>query len=256
MIRGLYTSGTGMRTQMQRLDVISNNLANVDTMGYKKDDTITSSFPDMLMSRISDTKNNIKRPTPIGNVTLGSRVDQIYTDFSQGALVRTDENFNVAIQGKGFFVINTPEGEERYSRDGAFIIGVDGQLQTQDGNHLMGQNGILTLNEDFLARGNEVRIDDNGDLIINGQFVDTIRMVDFEDHSTLDKIDDSLYQGNGDQIPFEGKLVQGFLEGSNVNSVAAMVDMITVSRTYEANQKMIQVHDMLMGKAVNEIGKA
>ncbi len=256
MIRGLYTSGLGMTTQMKRLDVISNNLANVDTAGYKKNDAIVSSFPDMLMTKINDTKNNVKMPTPIGRVTLGAQVDEIYTNFTQGSFVRTDEKFNLAIQGDGFFVINTPNGDERYTRDGAFVVDRNGQLKTQEGNSVMGQNGVLTLNEDFLTRINEVFIDEAGTVNINGQYIDTIRMMNFDDNNALQKIGDNLYQGNGNQAAFQGKLVQGYVESSNVNPVTAMVDMITVSRTYEANQKMIQVHDNLMGKAVNDVGKA
>lgn len=256
MIRGLYTSGLGMTTQMKRLDVISNNLANVNTAGYKKNDAIVSSFPEMLMTKINDTNNNVKIPTPIGRVTLGTQVDEIYTNFTQGAFVRTDEKFNLAIQGDGFFVINTPNGDERYTRDGSFVIDTNGQLKTQEGNSVMGQNGVLTLGENFLTQISEVFIDEGGTVNINGEYIDTIRMVNFEDNNALQKIGDNLYQGNGNQVAFEGKLVQGYVEGSNVNPVTAMVDMITVSRTYEANQKMIQVHDTLMGKAVNEVGKA
>ena len=267
MIRGLYTSGLGMTTQMKRLDVISNNLANVNTSGYKKDDAIVSSFPEMLMTRINDTKNingainnhdynNIKIPVPIGKVTLGVQVDEIYTNFTQGSFIRTDEKFNLAIQGEGFFVINTPGGEERFSRDGSFVVDINGQLKTQEGNLVMGDEGVITLDEDYLTQVHEVFVDDIGTIIIDGEYIDTIRMVSFEDNNSLKKIGDNLYEGTDTPTPFEGKILQGYVEGSNVNPVAAMVDMITVSRTYEANQKMIQVHDSLMGKAVNEIGKA
>lgn len=256
MIRGLYTSGIGMNTQMKRLDVITNNLANVDTAGYKKNDAIISSFPDMLMTKINDTRNNINMPTPIGKVTLGAQVDEIYTNFAQGSFVRTDEKFNLAIQGDGFFVVNTPNGDERYTRDGAFVIDMNGQLTTHEGNKVMGQNGVITLNDDYLTRINEVYIDDSGTVNINGEYIDTIRMINFEDNNALQKIGDNLYQGDNAQAPFQGTLIQGFVESSNVNPVTAMVDMITVSRTYEANQKMIQTHDNLMGKAVNEVGKA
>lgn len=256
MIRGLYTSGLGMKTQMQKLDVISNNLANVNTTGYKKDDTILSSFPDILMNRINDTKQNIKMPTPMGKVTLGVQVDEVYTNHTQGSFVKTDEPFNLALQGEGYFVVSTPNGDERYTRDGSFVIGQDGLLMTKEGNNVMGQNGIVTLRGDFLTQIREVNIDDRGVIAIDGEYIDTIRLVNFEDNNALQKIGDNLYQGGGEPAVFAGKVLQGYLEGSNVNPVTAMVDMITVSRTYEANQKMIQVHDNLMGKAVNEVGKA
>lgn len=255
MIRGLYTSGLGMKTQMKKLDVVSNNLANVDTAGFKKDQTVVSSFPEMLMTRIQDTKNNVKVPTPIGNVTLGSQIDEIYTNFAQGAFKRTDETFHVALQGDGFFTIDTPNGE-RFSRDGSFVIGANGQLTTQEGNHVMGETGVITLGDDFLSQQREVFIDERGRITIDGDYLDTLRIVNFEDQSQLSKMGDNLYEANGQTIPFEGQVLQGFIESSNMNPVNAMVDLITVSRTYEANQKMIHVHDTLMGKAVNEVGKS
>ena len=256
MIRGLYTAGLGMRTQMEKMDVVSNNLANVDTKGFKKDQAIVSSFSDVLMTRIQDSKNNVKVPKPIGRISLGVKVDGVYTDFTQGILVRTDEKFNVAIQGDGFIRVTTPAGEERYIRDGAFIVDEDGLLKTQEGNLVRGEAGVITLGAEFLTQISEVVIEDDGRILINGQQLDTLQMVSFEDNNSLQKVGSNLYQANAEAVPFEGRIVQGFLEGSNVNPVTAMVDLIAVSRTYEANQKMIQTHDNLMGKAVNEVGKA
>lgn len=244
-----------MDVQMKKLDVISNNLANVNTTGFKKDTVVVSSFPEVLMHKMNDQKNNIPQPSPIGRVTLGAKIDEIHTNFSQGSFIKTDGIFNVALQGDGFFIVNTPNGDQRYTRDGAFVIGTNGQLQTQDGNIVMGADGPIELDEDFLTQSHESFIDDAGRIIIDGEHINTLNIVRFEDNGALQKIGDNLYEGNGNIIPFEGKVLQGFVEGTNVNPVMAMVDMITVSRTYEANQKMIQVHDMLMGKAVNEVGK-
>lgn len=255
MIRGLYTAGTGMNTQMKKLDVISNNLANVNTTGFKKDTTVVSAFPEVLMTKINDTKNNNNSPTPIGRVSLGARVDEVYTNFSQGSFIKTDSTFDIAIQGDGFFVLNTPNGQERYTRDGAFVIDANGQLRSQEGNAVMGTDGPIQLDDEFLTQSHQVFIDDVGRIIIDGEYINTIRIASFEDNGGLQKVGDNLYQGNGNPAQFNGKIMQGFLESANVNPVIAMVDMITVSRTYEANQKMIQVHDTLMGKAVNEVGK-
>lgn len=245
-----------MTTQMKKMDVVSNNLANVNTAGFKKDEAIVSSFPDILMTRINDTQNNIKIPTPMGKVSLGVRIDELYTDFMQGSFVRTDEKFNLAIQGEGFFTISTPNGEERYTRDGSFLLDANGQLMTQEGNFVMGEDGVVTLDEDFLTQAHEVYIDDRGNIMLDGEEIDSLQIVNFEDNSQLRKVGDNLYTGTDAMVPFQGKIMQGYVESSNVNPVTAMVDLIAVSRTYEANQKMIQVHDTLMGKAVNEIGKA
>ena len=245
-----------MTTQMKKLDVISNNLANVNTTGFKKDSTIISSFPEMLMTKVNDRTRTGATQQGIGRVSLGAQVDAIYTNFSQGSFVRTDDKFNVAIQGDGFFTVTTPNGDERYTRDGSFVVSANGQLKTQEGNLVMGQAGVATLGEEFLTKAHEVFIDDGGRIIVDGEQVDALRIVSFEDQAALQKTGDNLYQGNGNVVPFNGKVIQGFLEDTNVNPVTAMVDLITVSRAYEANQKMIQVHDTLMGKAVNEVGKA
>lgn len=255
MIRGLYTSGLGMTAQMKSLDVISNNLANVNTTGYKKDKSIVSSFPEMLMSKMNDRDKFSAAAKPIGNVSLGVQVDEIYTNFSQGAFKKTDDQFNLAIQGDGFFTVTTPNGEERYTRDGSFIIDSSGQLKTQDGNFVMGEAGVVTLGEEFLSQAHETFIDGTGRILVDDRYIDTLNIVDFEEKSQLNKIGGNLYEGAGNAIPFNGRIMQGFLESANVNPVTAMVDLITVSRTYEANQKMIQVHDGLMGKAVNEVGR-
>jgi len=256
LIRGLYVSGIGMTTQMKRLDVISNNLANVNTTGYKKDKPIISSFPEMLMAKMNDRDKFSMAAKPIGRVTLGVRIDDIYTDFSQGSFVRTDDQFHMAIQGDGFFTVSTPNGDERFTRDGSFVIDAEGQLKTKEGNLVMGEAGVITLGDEFLTQAHQAFIDDAGRIIVDGEQIDALRMVSFEDNAQLRKIGDNLYQANEAVMPFNGSILQGFLENTNVNPVTAMVDMITVSRTYEANQKMIQVHDTLMGKAVNEVGKA
>lgn len=245
-----------MTTQMKKLDVISNNLANVNTSGFKKDTTIISAFPEILMTKINDQTRTGMSIEGIGRVSLGAQVDEVFTNFSQGSFTRTDDKFHVAIQGDGFFSVTTPNGEERLTRDGSFIVSADGQLKTKEGNFVTGQAGPATLGNDFLTQAHQVFIDDAGRIIVDGEQVDALQIVSFEDNAQLQKVGDNLYQANGNVVPFNGRIMQGFLENTNVNPVTAMVDMITVSRTYEANQKMIQVHDNLMGKAANEVGKA
>ncbi|MGL5677330.1 MAG: flagellar hook-basal body protein, partial [Cellulosilyticaceae bacterium] len=130
MIRGLYTAATGMNAQAKKMDVISNDLANVNTAGYKKDDVVISSFPEVLMSKIGG--GNATPDGPIGRMALGVRVDEVYTQFSQGSLVKTDGLVDIAIQGDGFFVVETPAGMA-YTRDGKFSITADGMLVTKEG---------------------------------------------------------------------------------------------------------------------------
>lgn len=254
MIRGLYTAAAGMNVQSKKMDVISNDLANVNTTGYKKDTTVISSFQDVLIKRMGDMQNKVPNNGTVGTMSLGARVDEVYTEFTQGSVISTSETMDVAIQGDGFFVVDTPAGEA-YTRDGNFSINQYGDIVTKEGYAVMGQNGPLSLGEDFLSEGGSVVIKADGQIYLGSSYIDTLDMTNFENKRALTKLDDNLYTSTDGRTDFEGSLLQGFLEASNVNSVTAMVDMITVARAYEANQKVLQTHDTLLGKAVNEVGR-
>ncbi|NLK21809.1 MAG: flagellar basal-body rod protein FlgF [Epulopiscium sp.] len=251
MIKGLYTSAIGMTTQFKKMDVISNNLANVDTTGFKKDVVVSHSFPEKLAKRINDRKNGFSNNNNIGRMSLGVYVGEVHTNYMQGSLNQTHNPFNIAIQGKGFFAIQTADGSEKYTRDGSFILAPDGRLMTKEGNLVLGENGVISLEQ------GDMRIDNDGNIFLDDEWVDKLRVVDFENPETLKKVGDNLLErtGNTQGKTFEGSLIQGFLETSNVNIVKEMVDMITASRTYEANQKAILAHDETLGRAVNEVGK-
>lgn len=253
MVRGLYTAATGMNAQSKKMDVISNDLANVNTTGYKKDDVVMSAFGEVMLSKLGGGQST-GPDGPIGKVSLGVRVDEVYTHFAQGSLIKTTGIADIAIQGDGFFVVDTPAGEA-YTRDGKFSITADGELVTQEGYAVRGENGPIELGEAFLDQGGELHFSENGQVMVNGELIDTLDIAVFADKRSLKKIDNNLLQSDSERIPFEGKLMEGFLEASNVNPVTAMVDMITVSRAYEASQKLIQIHDNLLGKAVNEIAR-
>ncbi len=254
MVRGLYTAATGMNVQAKRLEVISNDLANTTTTGYKRDVAVVSSFGDVLMSRLDDKQKNIPNEKTIGTMTHGAKVDEVYTDFTQGSIIPTGEKADLAIQGKGFFAVQTPNGIA-YTRDGNFSINETGMLVTKEGYPVQGTTGNISLGEEFLSTAGEIVVGKKGELTVNGEEIDTLRVVQFADENAMSKLDDNLYTSAGPEAPFEGSLIQGYLESANVNPVTAMVDMITVSRAYETNQKMIQTQDSLLGKAVNELGR-
>lgn len=254
MVKGLYTAATGMNVQSKKMDVISNDLANVNTTGYKKDTTVITSFKEIYMKRINDMQHNQPNNERIGSMSLGAKVAEVYTQFTQGSVRNTGEIADVAIQGDGFFVVNTPNGIA-YTRDGNFSINQNGDLVTAEGYSVMGQEGAISFGEDFLSQGGNIIIRDNGEVYLNSEYIDTLDLADFEDKRALTKMNDNLYSSTAPRTEFKGELLQGFLETSNVNSVTSMVDMITVSRAYEANQKVLQTHDSLLGKAVNELAR-
>ncbi len=255
MIRGWYTGASGMNAQQNRLDAISNNLANVDTAGYKKDVTVSKSFPELLLRRtnldgVYETPSGSADAAPIiGKLGLGVETNENYTDFSQGSFRQTDQNTDVALGGKGFFAVQTPAGE-RYTRDGNFILGKEGILLTKDGYPVLGEKGVIQVEND--------RFTINEDGVISLQedsgIVDRLKLVRFDNERYLKKVGNNLYSTNDIAGPAhiaEGserpKFLQGYMETSNVNVVNEMVQMIEVNRAYEANQKTITSEDSMMG---------
>lgn len=253
MFRGLYTAYTGMRTQQQKMDAISNNLANVDTTGYKKDQMVQNSFKEILTYKINDPE--VPHSQNIGRMSLGVHVSHVYTDFTQGSLKQTDDQKNVALQGKGFFKVGEM-GEDgtmttKYTRDGSFNLDQQGQLVTNDGLFVLGEEDAPIA----LGQG-DFRINRDGTIYQNENLLGAMQLVDFEDTQTLRKQGSSLYITTDASVEklFEGTVEQGFLESSNSNSIQEMIDMIATSRIYESNQKIIQTYDATMEKVVNNVG--
>lgn len=256
MIRGLYTSALGMTTQMKRLDVVTNNIANVDTTGFKKDTVVTQSFSEEMMSRLNDPKySKLNASEKIGGVSLGVFVDNVFTDFSSGSLKKTSGELDIAISGNGFFAISQKDSNgqttEKYSRDGSFTLSNTGTLITKSGDIVLGEKGPIKI------ENGKITIDEDGNVYANDELINKLKLVDFSDKTTLRKTGENLYATTKDSqmTKFSSTVEQGFLETSNVNSVKEMVDMISVSRIYEANQKMVGIHDTILGKAVNELGR-
>mgnify|MGYP002409669116 CR=1 FL=1 len=256
MIRGLYTSGWSMMFNNKRMDVIANNLANVNTNGFKKDSVVLESFPEMLTKRINDSRSNLNPSGRIGAMEISSDVGEVFTYYYQGALTKTDNNmdFSIGDSYNSFFTIAT-RGEdgnirEAYTRDGAFTVNANNILVTKDGYPVMGQRGTIAIYDKNFA------VEEDGTILQNGEATDRFLIRSFADTSTLRKIGDNLIGVAADtqEQAFNGIVRQGMLEQSNVNIVKEMVDMITVMRAYESSQKMLQIQDGTLEKAVNEVG--
>lgn len=254
MLRGIYTSASGMILNQKLMDITANNVANSSTTGFKRDVAQVESFRNMLVYKIYDRPSS--PDNRIGYMSLGADVSRIVSDFSQGLYIKTDEPLNIAIKGSGFFAVQAPGGQAAqqvfYTRAGVFTLNSQGELMTEDGFYVLGQNGRIVL-----GVGAKVKIDEQGNVFQDGRLVDRLRVVDFQDKSLLRKLGNNLFEADAQaqQIPFTGKILQGYLEGSNVNSVQEMVSMITVLRAYEANQKAFVIQDETLQKAVNEIAK-
>lgn len=281
MIRGIFTSASGMHVMQERLDIIANNLANVDLIGYKKDLPVMKAFPDIQVRRgdddglvVSPLGSYDKMPF-VGRLGTGVELNESYTIFNQGSLIETNNEFDIALDGQGFIAVETEKGE-RYTRNGSFTIDKDGYLVTKDGFKVLTEDGRY-----IQIKKNNFVIDKEGNIYQNNEYAnDPHRLVQLEENEWRDtaligrlkivrfprerelrREGNSLYYENEftgkayiAQREERPKVLQGFLEKSNVDPVIEMVNMIEVQRCYEANQKSIQNHDQTLGRIINEVG--
>lgn len=345
MNRGLYIGATSLVANQKRLDVLSNNLANINTAGYKKDISLTESFPEKLLAKISRTpemrnipgadnityENNgeihtakteqgyfivntskgksyvkeirfttddegylktyyktlddeyktdhenyildrngnrvqgqngdmenlvrglVFNPPPyvIGTMSGGVRFQKIFTDFTNSGLMDTGGKLDLGLKGNGFFKISGDD-ETLYSRNGSFAI-TDGYLTDLDGRRVLGIDGEILLNDGIID------ILSNGDILVDGNFVDKLDIVDIDNKEFLRKRGDNLFyiaeNAEFEEIEFNGEVLQGYLESSNMNPISGMVEMINLLREFESNQKVVRMQDEMLEKAANEIGR-
>jgi flagellar basal-body rod protein FlgG len=249
-----------MVNEQRRLDVISNNMANSNTTGYKKQNVTSQSFDDEFAVRINDNNRDTTSKYPIGYMNLGVKIGETYLDFSQGSLRETGNTYDLALSGDGFFTIQTTnkQGETttKYTRDGSFTVNTEGYLVTKDGDYVLDTNGER-IQIPGAQTAQNVAFDQNGNITVDGQQIATLGLASFANPQALLIYGENMY----DATPAAGlqasnaAVHQGYLEMSNTNVIEEMVDMITITRAYEAGRKMIQTVDNTLNKAVNEIGK-
>jgi len=263
MVKGLYTAFTGMVNEQKRLDVLSNNLANADTNGYKKEGTTSQTFADELAIRIKDT-SYFGMKKNLGVMSMGVHIGETYTDYSQGNYKITDNQTDFAINGNGFFAISYTDKagntSVKYTRDGAFIVNTQGYLVTKDGDFVLNQNGAMNTDPNSRIQVNPnlpIVVTADGGIYQNDQLVGNIGLVNFEDYNYIAKFGENMYDivDGATLVASEATIDQGCLEASNVNVVSEMVNMITISRAYQAGQKVINAVDSTLDKAVNQVGR-
>lgn len=256
MVRGLYTAWTGMANEQKRLDIISNNLANSATVGFKKEGVTNQSFDEMLSIKIRDKSENSGNRT-IGNMSLGVKLGEVYTDYKQGSLRETGNTFDLALEGDGFFQIAVTDanGNENacYTRAAQLVMDREGFVVDVNGNHLVSEGGNLQVPTD----AGKIVIDVDGSVYADGALVDKVVIKDFENYDYLKKYGDTMYtaQEGATEKATSSLVRQGFTEQSNVNVVSEMVNLIAITRAYEANQKVIQSIDGTLDLSANSIGK-
>ncbi len=249
MNRGIYSSASGMMTEMVRTDTIANNLANCNTVGYKKDVNVSEPFEKMLIERINDGQN----PAPkIGYLGTGAGPRENYVVHQMGGMIETGNPLNVAIAGKGYFSVQTPNGV-RYTRNGSFTLNNNGQIVTTDGYPVLGTGGTPIT----VLDNQPININANGQVYNGAQEIGQLGLVDVENTRFLRKEEGVFFRLDNQTAlrQFNGRLNSGFLEASNVNVIEEMVNLIASYRAYEINSKGVQSHDQLNDKAVNDVSR-
>lgn len=256
MIDALYIGATGMHAQQMNIDVISNNLANVNTAGFKRNRV---DFEDLLYRAVGTSNTAGGQPVVANRVGMGTTVSATGKVHTAGDLKQTNEALDLAIRGQGFFEVALPDGTSGYTRNGAFKINEEGMLVTQDGHKLSAQ---VQLPPD----SSEVKVEPDGRILVTlaGESqpveVGQIELAGFVNPSGLNPVGDNLYLTtveSGDALrsrPGEngsGSIAQGFLEASNVRLIDEMINLIVAQRAYEINAKVVQASDELLSISNN-----
>jgi flagellar basal-body rod protein FlgG len=251
VIRGIYAAAAGLATAQLRLGVVSNNIANAQTLGYKQD-----RLPDEIGKAI-DLARFAATPSgqPIGTITLGPQVGVSVIDLQAGPLQQTSNPLDLAIAGSGYFATGAPDGTTRYTRDGGFHVDLDGVLRARDGSAVLDTSDQPVQ----LPPGIDVSVAADGTLMADGAAIAQLQVVDFPAGTQLNKIGNGAFAPAGGEAPQAAtgvQVYQGYLEGSNVDMTESMVATMSLVRAYEANQRLMQMQDETLKSTVNDVGKA
>jgi flagellar basal-body rod protein FlgG len=246
MLKRLELTGHSMITRMAQMETIANNLANISTKGYKRDNVFVNGVIEKLALRGQNSSSN--RQFPYSTAII---------DLSQGNLVGTNRPLDVAISGGGFFVVETPQGEA-YTRDGRFILNAEGILTSVDGYAVLGEGGPIEINiQQYFPT--QILINEKGEILIDGNLIDKLQILSPANPSDLVKAGGNLLKladGSDSMRPEESATVkQGFLEDSNVNPLLEMVSMIEILEQFRIEEKVVRTQDEILDRAANQIGQ-
>ncbi|MBY0754646.1 flagellar hook-basal body complex protein [Clostridium sardiniense] len=254
MLRGMYSSVSAMINLQASQEVISNNMANINTTGYKSEHVISKTFEDMMLSNKDRYLNGKGRKQNLGVLNPGVRIDKVSTDYSQGLLVETNNNTDFSIEGKGFFTIKDNNGNTRYSRDGGFKIDNSGYLVNSSGYQVMGINKNINKLEAIRVGNSKITMDKNNNILLDSKVRYKFKIVDFADYNALKKAGQNLIDGENPTTVNDYKIRNGCKEKSNVDIIDVTSSLMVNLRAFEANQKVVQIMDSTLSKMANEIG--
>lgn len=258
MYQGFYNLASGMLTQSRNLNVISNNMVNLQTAGYKKDTMVSSTFQEEMLYRTG--RHNKENPQELAVTSKIRTATRTYVDYEQGSYEQTDGIYDFAIGGRGFFCIETPNGI-RYTRNGAFHVDDDGYLALGENGRVLSSDGqpILISNENFTVDGDgRIYFTDMEEQETEEVF-GTLQIVDFADYGQLHKEDNGLFstaQPPQDAVLEDTQVIWKALEQSNVDMVGEMTAMMSSQRALQSAAQVLKMYDQIMGKSASDVGKA
>lgn len=249
MTRGFYNLTSGVLSQSRRLDVVANNMTNISTPGYKKETYTDITFEDVLLSRVGNQDKSGN--TPIGQGSYILAPSQLYVDYQQGSVEETGLNLDFAIQGDGFFAIQTENGIE-YTRNGSFSLDEEGYLYLPAFGRVLGMDGQpIQLYTDVIRADGFGRISNE-----DGGYYGQIGVFTFQDNGQLVINDSGLYGANGQAAnPTETPVAWRSVESANVDMVQEMVQMMTAQRALQSASQVLKIYDGVLTKATGEIGR-
>jgi flagellar basal-body rod protein FlgG len=257
MYNGIYATLSGSVVQEQRLAVLTNNLANASTAGFKADRPVFHVAPlPVVVGPVSLPTSAQPVLTTLdrflGKDSTQNRLVEVYTDFTQGSIRDSGNPLDLALEGEGFFVVETPHGLA-YTRQGTFSLNAEGLLVTADGFSVQGERGPINI------RGAKIEVDASGQILVDGRVVDRLKLIHFPRPYPLEKVGNTLFRSSLPTPPEEaatGLIVhQGAIELSNSEPIKQMVSVIETVRAYEAYQKALQAFDEITTRAVNDIAR-
>ncbi len=245
MIYGLYNSAAGMMVNEYRQSVLANNIANAETVGFKRDIAV---FAERIPAANAGIRNGPSDPT-VADLSGGLWLGTTQTDFSPATKLQTGNELDLAIDGPGFFAV-ADDGQTLYTRDGRMMMDTDGLLvSVTDGAPLLGIGGVPVILNRY---GSQPQIDEDGRVYQDSRLAGQLQLVDFNDYSSLRKVDSSRFAAPDDAAQAApGRLRSGFTEGSGVKPLTELVSMIEASRAYQLNAQMVSLQDQSVSQLIN-----
>jgi len=248
MSRGLYALTSGMLTQQRKIDISSNNISNLNTAGYKKEQAVTTTFGNLLINKLKQD-GIYEEATPINSVTMIRAMEENNTIHSQGSLEETGSATDFAIMGAGFFNVNV-NGNTFYTRNGSFNVDEEGYLTLKNAGRVQGEYGDIYVGTD------KFDFNDDGSIIVDDEVIDKIALYDFVDYNTLNKAGEGMYasveEPNLVELP---KITNKTIERSNVDVTKEMTGLVSSQRALQTASQALKMYDLIQEKAVTEIGK-